>query len=108
MEWPPSIWETSYPPKAAVAIVRDAAAGTLGVAFIARQLRDWTNNLPAPVGTSGRPTPEAAATGYGARGAPTTAPSDGAPGVRRGARRSVHGDLRAMRLSGETCSGHTR
>ncbi|WP_411089219.1 hypothetical protein [Streptomyces sp. 061-3] len=33
-----------YPPKAAVALVRDAAAGTLGVARIARQLRDWTNN----------------------------------------------------------------
>ncbi|MER6076256.1 fic family toxin-antitoxin system, toxin component [Streptomyces sp. NPDC001817] len=31
-----------YPPKAAVALVRDAASGTLGVARIARQLRDWT------------------------------------------------------------------
>ncbi|MFE7778512.1 fic family toxin-antitoxin system, toxin component [Streptomyces sp. NPDC057445] len=31
-----------YPPKAAVALVRDAAAGTLGVARIARRLRDWT------------------------------------------------------------------
>ncbi|MFI5473549.1 fic family toxin-antitoxin system, toxin component [Streptomyces cacaoi] len=31
-----------YPPKAAVALVRDAAAGTLGVARIARQLREWT------------------------------------------------------------------
>ncbi|MFH8446092.1 fic family toxin-antitoxin system, toxin component [Streptomyces sp. NPDC018026] len=31
-----------YPPKAAVALVRDAAAETLGVARIARQLRDWT------------------------------------------------------------------
>ncbi|MEU4497558.1 fic family toxin-antitoxin system, toxin component [Streptomyces sp. NPDC023998] len=31
-----------YPPKAAVALVRDTAAGTLGVARIARQLRDWT------------------------------------------------------------------
>lgn len=31
-----------YPPKAAVALVRDTASGTLGVARIARQLRDWT------------------------------------------------------------------
>lgn len=31
-----------YPPKAAVVLVRDAAAGTLGVPRIARQLRDWT------------------------------------------------------------------
>ncbi|MGK5498172.1 fic family toxin-antitoxin system, toxin component [Streptomyces sp. URMC 125] len=31
-----------YPPKAAVALVRDAASGTLGVAGIARQLRAWT------------------------------------------------------------------
>ncbi|MFJ5264834.1 fic family toxin-antitoxin system, toxin component [Streptomyces sp. NPDC088387] len=31
-----------YPPKAAVALVRDAASGALGVARIARQLRDWT------------------------------------------------------------------
>ncbi|MFD3442537.1 fic family toxin-antitoxin system, toxin component [Streptomyces sp. NPDC058685] len=31
-----------YPPKAALALVRDAAAGTLGVPRIARQLRDWT------------------------------------------------------------------
>ncbi|MEY9997793.1 prophage maintenance system killer protein [Streptomyces sp. V4I8] len=31
-----------YTPKAAVALVRDAASGTLGVARIARQLRDWT------------------------------------------------------------------
>jgi death-on-curing protein len=31
-----------YPPKAAVALVRDIAAGTLGVPRIARQLRDWT------------------------------------------------------------------
>lgn len=33
-----------YPPKTAVALVRDAAAGTLGVARIARQLHDWTIN----------------------------------------------------------------
>ncbi|GGV37068.1 fic family toxin-antitoxin system, toxin component [Streptomyces spectabilis] len=32
-----------YPPKAAAALVRDAATGTLGVARIARQLRDWAN-----------------------------------------------------------------
>ncbi|MFD4509995.1 fic family toxin-antitoxin system, toxin component [Streptomyces sp. NPDC058457] len=31
-----------YPPKAAVALVRDAASGALGVAGIARRLRDWT------------------------------------------------------------------
>jgi death-on-curing protein len=31
-----------YPPKAAVVLVRDAASGALGVARIARQLRDWT------------------------------------------------------------------
>ncbi|MFF0116613.1 fic family toxin-antitoxin system, toxin component [Streptomyces prasinus] len=31
-----------YPSKAAVALVRDAASGALGVARIARQLRDWT------------------------------------------------------------------
>ncbi|MCX5563650.1 fic family toxin-antitoxin system, toxin component [Streptomyces sp. NBC_00038] len=31
-----------YPPKAAVALVRDTASGTIGVARIARQLRDWT------------------------------------------------------------------
>ncbi|MHB9856153.1 fic family toxin-antitoxin system, toxin component [Streptomyces krungchingensis] len=30
-----------YPPKAAVALVRDAASGALGVARIARQLRGW-------------------------------------------------------------------
>ncbi|MBQ1092841.1 fic family toxin-antitoxin system, toxin component [Streptomyces sp. B93] len=30
-----------YPPKAAVALVRDAASGALGVARIARRLRDW-------------------------------------------------------------------
>ncbi|MER6406064.1 fic family toxin-antitoxin system, toxin component [Streptomyces viridosporus] len=30
-----------YPPKAAVALVRDAASGALGVARTARQLRDW-------------------------------------------------------------------
>ncbi|MDX3803279.1 fic family toxin-antitoxin system, toxin component [Streptomyces sp. AK04-3B] len=30
------------PPKAAVALVRDTAVGALGVARIARQLRDWT------------------------------------------------------------------
>jgi prophage maintenance system killer protein len=34
--------ELDYPPKAAVALVRDAASGALGVARIARQLRDWT------------------------------------------------------------------
>ncbi|MEU9395336.1 fic family toxin-antitoxin system, toxin component [Streptomyces sp. NPDC048324] len=34
--------ELDYQPKAAVAFVRDAASGTLGVALIARQLRDWT------------------------------------------------------------------
>jgi death-on-curing protein len=33
--------ELDYSPKAAVAVVRDAAAGTLGVARIAGQLRDW-------------------------------------------------------------------
>ncbi|MHC3455666.1 fic family toxin-antitoxin system, toxin component [Streptomyces prasinus] len=31
-----------YPSKAAVALVRDAASGALGVSRIARQLRDWT------------------------------------------------------------------
>jgi death-on-curing protein len=31
-----------YPPKAAVALVRDAASGALGVARIARQLRAWS------------------------------------------------------------------
>jgi death-on-curing protein len=31
-----------YPPKAAVALVRDAVSGAVGVARIARQLRDWT------------------------------------------------------------------
>ncbi|MFE6886658.1 fic family toxin-antitoxin system, toxin component [Streptomyces sp. NPDC057694] len=31
-----------YPPKAAVELVRDAASDHLGVAGIARQLRDWT------------------------------------------------------------------
>ncbi|MFE7439652.1 fic family toxin-antitoxin system, toxin component [Streptomyces chartreusis] len=31
-----------YPPKAAVAVVRDTASGVLGIARIARQLRDWT------------------------------------------------------------------
>ncbi|QFQ95663.1 fic family toxin-antitoxin system, toxin component [Streptomyces phaeolivaceus] len=31
-----------YPPEAAVALVRDAASGTLGVARIARRLRDWS------------------------------------------------------------------
>ncbi|MFC4499365.1 MULTISPECIES: fic family toxin-antitoxin system, toxin component [Streptomyces] len=34
--------ELDYAPKAAVALVRDAAAGSLGVARIARQLRDWS------------------------------------------------------------------
>jgi death-on-curing protein len=34
--------ELDYPPKAAVALVRDAASGALGVPRIARQLRDWT------------------------------------------------------------------
>ncbi|MGI5518150.1 type II toxin-antitoxin system death-on-curing family toxin [Streptomyces sp. CA-106131] len=33
-----------YPPKAAVALVRDAASGALGVPRIARQLRAWTSN----------------------------------------------------------------
>ncbi|MEV8321278.1 fic family toxin-antitoxin system, toxin component [Streptomyces sp. NPDC059900] len=32
----------AYPPKDAVALVRDAASGAVGVARIARQLRDWT------------------------------------------------------------------
>ncbi|MER5688533.1 fic family toxin-antitoxin system, toxin component [Streptomyces sp. NPDC002205] len=31
-----------YPPKAALALVRDAASGALGVARIARQLHGWT------------------------------------------------------------------
>lgn len=31
-----------YPPKAAVVLVRDTAAGTLSVPRIARQLRSWT------------------------------------------------------------------
>ncbi|MGW2048477.1 fic family toxin-antitoxin system, toxin component [Streptomyces sp. NPDC001858] len=31
-----------YPPKEAVALVRDAASGALGVARIARRLRDWS------------------------------------------------------------------
>ncbi|WP_370418432.1 fic family toxin-antitoxin system, toxin component [Streptomyces sp. QH1-20] len=31
-----------YPPKAAVALVRDAASGTLGVAPVAEELRGWT------------------------------------------------------------------
>ncbi|MGP4001184.1 fic family toxin-antitoxin system, toxin component [Streptomyces sp. 8N706] len=31
-----------YPPKDAVALVRDTASGTLGVARIGRQLRGWT------------------------------------------------------------------
>lgn len=35
-------YRLQYPPKDAVILVRDAAAGTLGVARIARQLRDWT------------------------------------------------------------------
>ncbi|MET8413405.1 fic family toxin-antitoxin system, toxin component [Streptomyces sp. NPDC005195] len=34
--------ELEYPHKAAVALVHDALSGTLGVARIARQLRDWT------------------------------------------------------------------
>jgi prophage maintenance system killer protein len=34
--------QLDYQPKAAVALVRDAASGALGVARIARQLRDWT------------------------------------------------------------------
>ncbi|MGW2938903.1 fic family toxin-antitoxin system, toxin component [Streptomyces sp. NPDC055722] len=34
--------QLDYLPKAAVALVRDAASGALGVARIARQLRDWT------------------------------------------------------------------
>ncbi|PJF01962.1 fic family toxin-antitoxin system, toxin component [Streptomyces carminius] len=33
-----------YPPKEAVALVRDAASGALGVAGIARQLRAWTTS----------------------------------------------------------------
>ncbi|MFE2432024.1 fic family toxin-antitoxin system, toxin component [Streptomyces sp. NPDC059373] len=33
-----------YTPKAAVAVVRDATSGALGVAGIARQLRTWTTN----------------------------------------------------------------
>ncbi|MFG2793385.1 fic family toxin-antitoxin system, toxin component [Streptomyces sp. NPDC048419] len=33
--------EMDYPPKAAVALMRDAASGALGVPRIARQLRDW-------------------------------------------------------------------
>ncbi|WP_434096927.1 fic family toxin-antitoxin system, toxin component [Streptomyces prasinus] len=32
----------NHPPKAAVALLRDAASGALGVARIARRLRDWT------------------------------------------------------------------
>lgn len=35
--------ELDYQPKAAVALVRDAACGALGVARIARQLRDWAD-----------------------------------------------------------------
>ncbi|MFJ4834366.1 fic family toxin-antitoxin system, toxin component [Streptomyces sp. NPDC088747] len=31
-----------YPPKMAVALVRDAASGTTGIGRTARQLRDWT------------------------------------------------------------------
>ncbi|MFJ6088141.1 fic family toxin-antitoxin system, toxin component [Streptomyces sp. NPDC092369] len=34
--------QLDYQPKAAVALVRDAASGVLGVARLARQLRDWT------------------------------------------------------------------
>jgi death-on-curing protein len=34
--------QLEYPPKGAVALVRDAASGAVGVARIARQLRDWT------------------------------------------------------------------
>ncbi|MFD8396394.1 fic family toxin-antitoxin system, toxin component [Streptomyces sp. NPDC059680] len=34
--------ELDYSPKAAVSLVRDAASGALGVARIARLLRDWT------------------------------------------------------------------
>ncbi|MFF3326452.1 fic family toxin-antitoxin system, toxin component [Streptomyces sp. NPDC002889] len=33
----------TYEPKDALALVRDAAQGVLGVPRIARQLRDWTN-----------------------------------------------------------------
>lgn len=33
--------ELDYAPKEAVVLVRDAASGALGVARIARQLRDW-------------------------------------------------------------------
>ncbi|WP_399895672.1 fic family toxin-antitoxin system, toxin component [Streptomyces sp. BBFR51] len=31
-----------YPPKAAVALVRETASGELGVARVARRLREWT------------------------------------------------------------------
>ncbi|MEU1124614.1 fic family toxin-antitoxin system, toxin component [Streptomyces sp. NPDC005899] len=34
--------QVDYPPKEAVALVRDASTGTLGVARIARRLREWT------------------------------------------------------------------
>jgi death-on-curing protein len=34
--------DLDYAPKAAVALVRDAASGALGVPRIARQLRDWS------------------------------------------------------------------
>ncbi|MFG3206626.1 fic family toxin-antitoxin system, toxin component [Streptomyces sp. NPDC048192] len=34
--------DLDYPPKAAVALVRDAASGALGVPRIARQLREWS------------------------------------------------------------------
>ncbi|MEV7239121.1 fic family toxin-antitoxin system, toxin component [Streptomyces sp. NPDC051020] len=34
--------QLDYPPKAAVALVGEAASGALGVARIARQLRSWT------------------------------------------------------------------
>jgi death-on-curing protein len=35
-------YRLDYPPKGAVMLVRDAASGALGVARLARQLRDWT------------------------------------------------------------------
>ena len=35
-------YRLDYPPKAAIALVRDAASGALGVAGIARQPRAWT------------------------------------------------------------------
>ena len=37
-----------YPPKDAVLLVRETAAGSIGVARIARQLRDWTRPADTP------------------------------------------------------------